>query len=452
MATIDIAKIRYVLEFQGKDAEAGMKRVGNAFNALRKIVTTVIAGKFVKDASRFGKEISVLSNRTGMSVQRLSRLRNAFISAGAGANGFESTIEKINHGLLALGRGETEWATKLYPMGISPWGKTADEIMYEMSDWAKNAIATGTSKEQVLDYLTSVMGIPAEKAETMLAGREAMLAEEARLRDKVGEVTEENKNNLVALNKALNDLNAAWENAKANVIGFMGPFLTKIIDGITYIVQLLGEHEWAGSIVAIGAALLSFGGGLSLVSKVLSGLGAIKFGALAKGLALVKFGLVALAAAAVGHMLGSLAGNLVAAGHRFLFGSAADDKKLMDKFVTDGKLNVQALKDREQEILSMSPSERDKHRKELSKISGWIDAVDPGYHGSLASENLARTEMLFDPKDAIVEDLDGAYGDNSTRVINADIHIDNVNGNPEEIEQAVKDGVLGALTPVVPAM
>ena len=73
-------KTAYIkLKYNGKDAEAGIRRVTDAFSTFRKVVTTVVAGKMIRDVTRFGREITNLSDRTGMSVQKLSSLRNVFI-------------------------------------------------------------------------------------------------------------------------------------------------------------------------------------------------------------------------------------------------------------------------------------------------------------------------------------------------------------------------------------
>lgn len=312
MAVIDVAKIRYVLEFQGKDAEAGMKRIGNAFGTLRKIVTTVIAGKFVKDAALFGKEITLLSNRTGMSIDKLTALRNVFIAAGSGARGFQATIEKINHGLLGLQRGQTEWATKLYPMGISPWGKGADEILYEIADWAKNAQAMGTSKEQVLDYLIHDVGIDEYTAQQLLGGSEAYKAEQERLKQKVG--VARNVEDLQALNKALNELDAAWQNAKNNIIGYLAPAITMLISGLTDLVRFLGENELLGAVVAVTVAIAGLVGQTKMLAWFLGLLGLGKGAAAAGGVATaggaaaggIGAGTVLLAGALIGVIVDSI--------------------------------------------------------------------------------------------------------------------------------------------------
>ena len=78
---MDLKTLYIKIKYDGKGAEAGIKRMNNAFNALRKIVTFVVAGKMVKDMANFGKEISLMADRTGMSIQKLSALRNVFMSA-----------------------------------------------------------------------------------------------------------------------------------------------------------------------------------------------------------------------------------------------------------------------------------------------------------------------------------------------------------------------------------
>ncbi|MBO7732870.1 MAG: phage tail tape measure protein [Methanobrevibacter sp.] len=271
-------KTAYIkLKYNGKDAEAGIRRVTDAFSTFRKVVTTVVAGKMVRDVTRFGREITNLSDRTGMSVQKLSSLRNVFISAGAGARGFSRAIGEINHGLMALQRGETEWATKLYPLGISPWGKNPKEIMLETADAVKRMIDTGAiSEEQAIDYLISEFPYNEKQARLMLGGSQAFLENEAKLREKVGEAQQRNIDNLDKLKTSLDDLSASWENAKTNVIGFFGEPLMKGVDALTSVLKYFGDNEVIGGINGLAAILIGMKGtsmGVSMAKGALAGSG-----------------------------------------------------------------------------------------------------------------------------------------------------------------------------------
>ena len=192
---VDVARARIVIGANTKSAEEGIRRVTNSFRSLRRFVTTVIAGKMVKDMANFGKELSLMADRTGMSIEKLSALRNVFMSAGSGAKGFQQTIERINSGLLGLRRGESHLAAQLAPLGINPFGKDAGQILEEIADAAKAQLSMGRSRESVLDYLTNVIGIDPATAQKLMEGREAFLKEEARLLGKVGRVSEENNAN-----------------------------------------------------------------------------------------------------------------------------------------------------------------------------------------------------------------------------------------------------------------
>lgn len=234
-----------------KTAEAGIKRVTDSFKSFKRIATAIVAGKLVKDMANFGKELSLMADRTGMSIEKLSTLRNIFMSAGSGAKGFQQTVERINAGLMGLKRGESHLAAQLAPLGINPFGKTADQILEEIADAAQAQLSMGRSRESVLDYLTNVIWIDPATAQRLMKGRAFWLAEEARLLNKVGKVSGENDANLTRLNQSLGELNAAWTNMTANIIGFVAPAIIALADGLSYLFKEIGE----GNPLAIGGAV-----------------------------------------------------------------------------------------------------------------------------------------------------------------------------------------------------
>ena len=173
---------------------------------------------------------------------------------------------------MGLKRGESHLAAQLAPLGINPFGKDAGQILEEIADAAKAQLSMGRSRESVLDYLTNVIGIDQATAEKLMEGREAFLAEQERLRGKVG-TGDKHTEELKELNRALNELDAAWQNAKANIIGYVAPILTAIISSFTDLVHLFGENEWAGVIAGITAALAGFFGTIKSASWILGLLG-----------------------------------------------------------------------------------------------------------------------------------------------------------------------------------
>lgn len=259
-----------------KQAENAIRRFQSSLMGVAKLVTVGAVAKAFKDMASFGKELDLMASRTGMSVERLSALRNVFMSAGSGAKGFEQTVNRINDGLLSLRRGNPWIAQALAPLGISPFGKDAKQILEEVADAAKAKLSMGESETTVLDYLTSQLGIDQATAEKLMKGRAYLQEEEARLREKTGTIAAENNENLKKLNQSLGELSAAWTNAKANVTGFVSEFLVPLIDKITEFITFLGEHEVIGAGVGIGAAVF----GPSLLRAALGFIGKGLFGGL----------------------------------------------------------------------------------------------------------------------------------------------------------------------------
>lgn len=296
-------KIGITIGANTKQAENAIRRFQNSLKGVAKLVTVGVVAKAFKDMASFGKELDLMANRTGMSVEKLSSLRNVFMSAGSGAKGFQQTINKINDGLLGLKRGNPWIAQALAPLGISPFGKDFKQILEEVADAAKAKLSMGYSETTVLDYLMSQLGIDQATAEKMMKGRVEWQKEEARLLEKTGSVSDENVKKLSKLNQSLGELSASWTNAKANVTAFISEFLVPIIDKITEFITFLGNHEVIGAGVGIGTAL--FGG--KLFNAALGFIGKHLFGGLVGGAAATTA-----ATAAGGAATGAAGGGILA--------------------------------------------------------------------------------------------------------------------------------------------
>lgn len=288
MAESILHKVGILVEFNGKKAEAGLNRMERSFNQFKRVIVTVLGGKMIKEVANFGKEISLMADRTGMSIEKLSALRNVFISAGSGAKGFQATVDKINQGLLGLNRGEGQLAGVLAPLGISPFGKDAEQLIYEIADAAKEQLGIGRSKAEVLDYLTNVIGIDPYMAEQMLGGSQALLSERARLAERVGTLNKESVENLKDFNKSLNDLSATWENFKVNVLGKLVVVLQPIVEITTDLLSILSQYPEVGAmVVGVMGSLLSIMSAMSALrfAGSLFGIGGAAAGAGAAGTA-----------------------------------------------------------------------------------------------------------------------------------------------------------------------
>ena len=199
-------RIGIVLNYNGGKAEAGIKRLNKSFGTLKKVLTTVIAGKMVKDMAQFGRELNAMSLRTGASIAKLSSLRNAFISAGSGAQGFERVIGNISSGLRGLSMGRGELAGKLAMFGISPFNtngtlKSEEDILYSVADWAKNQKGF-MAREDILYRMQEILGIDEKLGKQLLNGAE----EYRRIRKAADE-----RMGVVRDTKNLDELQTKWD-------------------------------------------------------------------------------------------------------------------------------------------------------------------------------------------------------------------------------------------------
>ena len=165
--------------FNGKKALLGLnnfnKRLGNVkktakatnsvFNQMLKFAGFVGFSAMAKDAATFAHSLNVLSYRTGIASNRLLSMKNAFASTGGRAEEVESLIRSISSGMARLSTGDGRYAGMLTALGINPYGKKPDEIMYGMADWAQRQKSLGRSNAEIIQLLQDSFGVAEEFAE-----------------------------------------------------------------------------------------------------------------------------------------------------------------------------------------------------------------------------------------------------------------------------------------------
>ena len=291
------------LGFNGKQALSGLAKTKKSFLSLKRIVTTVIAGKMVRDMAQFGREFGLMADRTGMSVQKLSGLRNAFVSAGSGAKGFEKTINNINNSLLGLSLGNGEGAARLAMFNVSPYTaggriKQPDEILYGLADWARKQKGK-LSEEQILYRFRTLLDIDDELGRKLLDGAESFRKFREGASERMGEIDENTQKKLDGIKTKWDEFGGTISNTSAKIIANMEQPLNKMLDWSSEIVKFGGDNP------EIGAAVV---GGVTLASAI-SGLTAV-FGGASLAVGTLTAGLSALALA-----LGGLVGYI---GAKFL--------------------------------------------------------------------------------------------------------------------------------------
>lgn len=259
-----------------------LKKIEHSLSSLKTVAMTVLGGTIAREMASLGKELATMSIRTGISVENLQGLKNVFVSAGAGAKGFQQAINGISRGLLGLHRGEGRLASVLAPMGINPFGKDAKQILLEASDWASGQVAMGRNQNQVMDYLMTALGVDDKTALAMLGGSVSLLKKEARLKEKIGTISGENNKNLTEFKTALDEMSESWKVAAGNIIGTIAPALTAMANFVGAIGKFATDHPVIASTVAtlwllpktfglIGGAVSAILGPFGKLTTILTG-------------------------------------------------------------------------------------------------------------------------------------------------------------------------------------
>lgn len=327
-------RINIVASFNGAQAFAGISKLEKSFTHLKRIVFAVVGVKAMQSVANFGKEINMMADRTGLSVAKLSSLKNAFISAGSGAKGFQKTINQINEGLLGLSLGRGEYAAKLGMVGISPYTvsgalKTPDQILDDLADWANKQKGI-MSKKDILYRLTSLFGIDEAKARTMLDGARAMRGRQAAANARMGILKGDESARLEKLKQRFDELFGTIENTIAKTVSNLEPYISPILESIQKFIKVAGEHpKVTSAIIGILGAFM----GLAAVGGALSGLVAAISG-LSVALPALTAALVAFGAAVAGFKLGEWVADIV---DFFSDHDTEKENKVLEKYVGKGK-------------------------------------------------------------------------------------------------------------------
>lgn len=327
------------IRFDGQSALAGLEKTRKSFLTLKKVILTTLAGKVVRDMAQFGRDFGLMADRTGMSVQKLSGLRNAFISAGSGAKGFERTINNINDGLQGLAMGNGEQAAKLAMFGVSPYTsggrlKQPDEILYGLADWAKRQKGR-LSKEQILYRFRTLLNIDDELGEKLLNGAESFKRFRDEASKKMGEIDKGTQKKLDDVKTKWDELGGTISNTTAKVVADLQQPLSSMLDWSREIVKTAGDYPKVTAAVAGGWTLTTTLIGLA---KVLGGASVAASGLVAvlSGLALAIGGVVGYFGAKLLDPLWEKIGDLMS----FTYGSR---DKLVHFKDPNGKLDIKSL-------------------------------------------------------------------------------------------------------------
>lgn len=309
MATAGTLEIEVVLN--GKKVKLGFdelrKRLGlvnktalktnKIFGKLAKYATIGFLTKMALDTAKLNRELGLMADRTGMSFEAMSKMRNAFKATGGDAKVLDRVVNRISSGIARLSMGDASFISGMASMGINAIGKKPDEILAEVADKIVEYKGMGLSDAEVFEMMRSVIPEMNDILYNALKGGSQQWLE---AQEKAKALNNEQRKSLDRLNQAWSSLTTNLETVYDKIISLIAPVLEDITLVLDKIAQFGAEHE---VVSAIALAIIGLGTaikGLSIAGSVATGLGGLATSIAALG----KFGIYGAAAGGVGYGLG----------------------------------------------------------------------------------------------------------------------------------------------------
>lgn len=244
----ELAKFFIKPVFDGKGVFAGLKKfdkqlkglnkpikqLNSSFNGLFKLAGIAGFAKMAFDAQKLGREIGLISDKTGIAASKLAKMQSAFSATGGDAKSLNSVIQNITSGLARLSMGDAEMASKLSAMGINAWEggkvKTSDVVLGDIAEWTKGQLEAGRSMLEVSQFLQDNFGIQQDLTNQLALGREGFQQYQQAMAEKVGSLEDNEIDNLKSLNVALSRLKETVIVLADKIIAGLGPAIEFFVD------------------------------------------------------------------------------------------------------------------------------------------------------------------------------------------------------------------------------
>jgi len=248
MAGLALESIKIEVLLNGKKALMGLKEFNKKIKGLNKPVKSVnnMFGKMFKlagfagfakmafDAQKLGRELGLISDKTGIAASKISKMQSAFSATGGDAKSLSRVITNITSGLARLSMGDASMASKLSAMGINAWEdgrvKKADVILGDIAEWTKAQLDAGRSMAEVSQFLQDTFGIEQDLANQLALGKEGFKEYQEQMAKIVGTLSEDEIDNLKTLNTSLHRLKQTVTVLTQKLVAGVGPALEFIID------------------------------------------------------------------------------------------------------------------------------------------------------------------------------------------------------------------------------
>ena len=259
-ATMDLKRFSKEM----KKLEGIGKKANGVFKNFLRFAGVSAFAKMALDASRLGRSISLLADRTGIATGKLIGMRTAFSAMGGDAKAMDRTLGSISRGLAGLSMGDGETAAKLAAMNISAWDnngqiKKADVVWGDIADWTKRQLDAGRTNEEVASFLERTFGTTYEEFKALALGRGGFAKQQAKLNAETGVIDKRQTNNLEEMFLTFNKLKVTIENLVYQISGDLAPMFNFIAELIRTFARGLQE-VWASLSESFRAIIERVGG------------------------------------------------------------------------------------------------------------------------------------------------------------------------------------------------
>jgi len=236
-----VERLRLVLELAAKKFNAGFKRAGAAIKSFgQKLnrmklgigVAAVAFAAAVKSVTNFGEELSLISERIGISVEKLSELKFIAEQNGASLQDMTAALEGLSRNALdaSNGIGVAKDAFKTLNIDIKDSQgnlKSAEDLFLEIAD-SMSQFQDGSTKSALAQKLMTTAG--AKLIPTLNQGSAGFKELAKRGRETGAILTEEAAAAARDFNDTLNELKVATFSLLREAIMPMLPNLKKLVD------------------------------------------------------------------------------------------------------------------------------------------------------------------------------------------------------------------------------
>ena len=260
----NIGKDTKVADKSFKNLGKTLKRAGLVGEALGIGAVALTMKSFAENAHKAAEEVyklSFLSQRTGISVQNLTKTGTALESLGIKATTYQQAVDSLSSGVARLSLGDDKTVSALASMGIFPIvnGKqmTGEEIFSEVANYAKRMATSGeVNKNAARQQLMSLNFAP-ELIEQMWGGADEFFRIIEEQSKKVGSLSEKEIEKAERYKKMYDELSTAigttsqklFYLSSGPIVDF-GNALRKVVKASGDIITAAGENELTDSMAS----------------------------------------------------------------------------------------------------------------------------------------------------------------------------------------------------------